>query len=250
MTPLVLVAALLFAAGAAALNAVTGLAGGVLLLSAFTVLAPAPAVVPLHGAVQLVASASRIVAFRRDIAWGVVALYGLALVPGSLVGTLLISAADPRWLRAVLAVYILAAALRRPPPEVEVAVRPGARPVLLLGLTTGVLGMLIGATGPLVSQVFLRLGLYREVHVATKSACQGLSHVVKTALFGAALGFAYADHLPLIVVCSVGVIGGTALGKRLLGKLDTARFLGLTRGLLGVIALKMLLVDVALPFLR
>ena len=128
--------------------------------------------------------------------------------------------------------------------EEEKTPTPNARPLVILGAVAGLLGMLIGATGPLVSQVFLRLGLFKEVHVATKSVCQGLSHLVKTALFGAALGFTYEPWFPLICFCAIGVAAGTLLGKRLLGHLDVTRFVLITRLLLVGIAIKMLLLDV------
>jgi len=50
------------------------------------------------------------------------------------------------------------------------------------------------------------------------------------------LGFDYAAHWPLLAGLVVAVIVGTALGKRLLGKMSERFFLVLFQGVLAIIA--------------
>ena len=71
------------------LSGMIGLAGGsILMVLVLTVMPPAQAI-PFHGVVQLVATSSRVVLFRRETAWALVGRYAVLLIPGVAVGMLL-----------------------------------------------------------------------------------------------------------------------------------------------------------------
>jgi len=117
-----LVAALLGLAAllAAALSAMTGVGGGVLLLSGLLLVVPATAVVPLHGAVQTAAGLTRIAAFWRHVRWEIVGRFVLLLLPGSLVGILIVgwlASVSPTLLEVLLAVAILASLFAKRVPS-------------------------------------------------------------------------------------------------------------------------------------
>jgi len=256
MSATVCAALALLALAASALSAVTGVAGGVILLSGLLLVVPTTAVVPLHGVVQLAAGGSRVVGFRKHIRWDVAARFIAGLIPGSLLGLALvawIAAISPGVLKALIATAILvsliAAPRKKKVDERADGAAAEARPRTLLftsvGVLCGALGILVGSTGPIVTQTLLTAGVVKEEHVATKSAVQSVAHLLKLPLFGLALSFDYGAYALPLGLMVVAVVAGTFLGKRLLAKLSTARFVFLARALLFLIAIQILVAEAA-----
>ena len=65
-----------------------------------------------------------------------------------------------------------------------------------------------------------------------------VGHAAKIAVF-AAVGFAFAPYVPLVVLLSGGVIAGTWVGSRLLDRIGERTFEGLYRTALTVVALRL-----------
>jgi len=230
---------------AAAISAATGVAGGLVLLAALAVLMPAAAVVPLHGAVQLMAGTTRAWVFRRHVDRRFVRDFALGLVPGSALGAGLVwwlRGFDPAWLRVALGTAILLSLIPRRAGPSAVSVGDWSSPLLVpvFGLLCGALGMVVGSTGPLVSRGLLAYGLLKERHVGTKAWAQSLAHLLKIPLFGLALDFDFGEYGVLIAVLGGAVIVGTIGGRRLLAGVSDERFGRMTRVLLGVLALQLL----------
>ena len=113
------------------------------------------------------------------------------------------------------------------------------RRFLLLGGVVGFLNTTLGATGPLIAPFFLNLGLARQALVGTKAVCQLLGHLAKAVVFGIA-GFAYLPWLgALALLCGAGVIG-TAVGSRILDRVDERTFVVLYKTVLTAIAGKLI----------
>ena len=226
------------AVAAAAISALTGVAGGVLLLSGLLLVMPATAVVPLHAAAQLTANASRLIAFRgfgrRDIVVPMI----VALVPGTLLGAWVLHwvvSIDSSWLKILIAVGIVASLFARRPTTAGAA-RPARGLIAATGLLCGTLGVLAGSTGPIVSQLLLHFGVVKEDHIASKAYIQAAHNVMKLPVFGIAIAFDYGAHaLELSWLCG-GVMLGTAVGKRLLSRLNSGSFTWLARAMLLVVA--------------
>jgi uncharacterized membrane protein YfcA len=248
------------ALAASALSAVTGVAGGVILLSGLLVVVPTTAVVPLHGAVQLSACGARIASFRRHIRWDVAARFVAGLIPGSFLGLLLVAwlvTISPSVLKALIATAILLSLLApkkrkkngesEAPTGHEPAVDARRHGVLFvtMGAIVGALGILVGSTGPIVTQTLLSTGVVKEEHVATKSAIQGFAHFLKLPLFGLALSFDYGEYALPLALMIAAVVCGTFIGKRLLAKLSTDRFVFLARALLFLVAVQILVAEAA-----
>lgn len=228
----------------AMISALTGVGGGVLLLSGLLLLVPAAAVVPLHGAVQFVAGSSRVVLFARHINWALARPFLVGLIPGSAIGAgvaFVIVGLEPGLLKVLIATAILASLLPRSKPEGRASWQPHRGKIMAVtGLGCGTIGMLIGSTGPIVSQVLLTLGVTGEEHVGTKSAVQSIAHLLKLPLFGLALSFDYGAYLAPLVAMAAMALVGTWLGKRLLALVSEQRFVRLARALLALVALKII----------
>ncbi len=247
------------ALAASALSAVTGVAGGVILLSGLLLVVPTTAVVPLHGAVQLSACGARIAGFRRHIRWDVAFRFIAGLIPGSLLGLALVAwlvSISPSVLKALIATAILLSLLapgkkrktrskEDAAKDVPVDARRHGVLFVTMGTVVGALGILVGSTGPIVTQTLLTTGVVKEEHVATKSAIQAIAHFLKLPLFGLALSFDYGPYALPLALMMAAVVVGTFVGKRVLAKLSTDRFVFLARALLFLIAVQILVAEAA-----
>lgn len=226
-------------------SAATGMAGGVLLLAAFALALPATAVVPMHGAVQLVAGSTRLLVFRRHVEWTFVKRFAYGVLPGSVLGAGLVFALarlDPTWLRLWLGIAIVASVFARPRAASGPSTpRPAVGWTVALGLLCGVVGMLVGSTGPLVSRGLLARGVVKEHHVGTKAVVQTLSQLLKLPLFGLALSFDYGANAGLLVALALATIAGTLLGRRVLKRLSARTFGTVARVVLVAVGLQLAL---------
>jgi uncharacterized membrane protein YfcA len=216
------------------------MAGGITLLAAMLLFMDPLEAIPLHGAIQLVSNGSRSWIQRDHVRWDILGRYALPLVPMGLIGLAFAQRVQPDGLKALIGVFVLLATwsprlllLGRHPERLD-----PRRRFLALGAVAGVLNPTIGATGPLIAPFFLGLGLSRFALVGTKAACQTLGHLVKIALFGA-VGFAFGAHAGLLALLIPLVVLGTWLGSRILHGVDERTFVWLYRGVLTLIALRL-----------
>ena len=230
----------LIALGAAAISSVTGVAGGLLLLSGLLLVLPAAAVVPLHGAVQTVACATRVAAFRSHIRWDIVWRFSIPILPGSLLGIALVwwlVTIDASFIKLLIAGAILLSLFSKKLRFSSESAK-SLRLFYGLGLSVGFFGVLAGSTGPIVSQALLLFDVKKEEHIATKSTVQGIAHLLKLPLFGLALGFDFGPWMVPLAVMSVAASIGTMMGKRLLGRMSPERFVVIARALLALCVLQ------------
>jgi uncharacterized membrane protein YfcA len=240
MSYIMLLAVAVAALIGAIVSAITGVAGGVILLTALLATVDPRAVVPIHSVVQLIANGSRLVAYVHHIQWRIVGRFAATVIPGSLIGAWLISLIEPGILQVIIATAILASLLIPDKFPIKEQVAPARWLFYGLGFGNGILGMLVGSTGPLVTIALLYSGVVKERHIATKAACQAFSYTIKIPLFGFAIGFDYMQYAGTIVLLGAAVILGTLVGKRLLTMVSRRAFTSLTRILLAVIAFKLI----------
>lgn len=226
----------LTALGTAALSAVIGMAGGIILLAVMLLFLPVEIVIPIHAAVQLISNSTRVTLFIRHVQWKVWALFTLPAMLGILLGRELFAVINPQYLRYVIAAFIVIAAYL---PKPKAGKAWPYWPFLIAGTVAGTMGMLVGAVGPIIAPFFLHAKLLKEKMIATKAVCQATVHVLKLIAFGT-LGFSYGVHSPLIISLGVAVILGTYLGKRLLHHVSEPLFIRLVQVALTLIALKLI----------
>ncbi len=241
MSYMILLAVAVVAFIGSIVSAITGVAGGVIVLTALLVTVDPRAVVPIHSVVQLIANGSRLVTYVHHIQWRIVGRFSATVIPGSLIGAWLISLIEPGMLQTFIAIAILASLLMPDKYPKKKQAAPARWLFYGLGFINGILGMLIGSTGPLVTIALLYSGVVKERHIATKAACQAFSNIIKIPLFGFAIGFDYMQHAGTIILLGAAVILGTLVGKHLLTMISRSAFTSLTRILLALIAFKMLL---------
>ncbi len=118
--PAVLLASLA-AFGLAALSAVAGFGGGVLLLPVFTAMFGLRVAVPMLTLTQLVSNGSRVWVNRHDLRWPLIGWFAVGAVPCAVAGGLLLTHAPLGVLQRLLGVFLIAMVIWR-------RVRPHPKP--------------------------------------------------------------------------------------------------------------------------
>ena len=113
-----------------------------------------------------------------------------------------------------------------------------------------ILGVVVGATGPLLAPFFLRGGFERTELIATKAVCQVFNHLLKIVAFSGLYPlppgvpvpppFAFGEHLGLIVPMAVATIFGTATGSWLLERMGERLFVVVYKVVLTAMAAQLL----------
>jgi len=218
-------------------TAVLGVGGGVLLISIMPVFLPPPAVVPVHGVVQLASNASRSLFAWQQVDWAIVRPFLAGLLLGCLAGARVVVAVPSGFLPVPLACFILVLTWA---PELKNRLRlPGK--FLALGFVQAFLTLFVGATGPLNLPVLLRHGLSAGQIVVTHALLMTLVHLAKIVTFGL-LGFAFGAYLPLMLGMVLAVTAGSWAGTRLRSRFPEALLKKLIKYLVTLLALRMLLV--------
>lgn len=217
-----LVAGLLVVASAftSALTAAFGVGGGVAMLTLMGLFVPVAALIPVHGAVQLGSNTGRAWHQRANVRMDVAAPFIAGSVIGAIIGAFVVVQLPDALLKLVLGVFVIAITWTKI-PGIEKLTRTG----LAIGsVVVALVGMLVGATGPLVSVLFAQFFANdRKALVATHAAGMVAQHGLKIVVFGLA-GFAFRDWLPLIAAMIVSGYLGTVYGTRLLERMPEESF--------------------------
>ncbi|MEO2094665.1 MAG: sulfite exporter TauE/SafE family protein [bacterium] len=226
----------------AAISGLLGMGGGLFLLSVLFLCGLEPSVaIPVHALVQLSSNTSRAVLFRASVRWSAWRVFALCALPFPLLGLVIAGCLDGASTKILIGALVLFATWK--PTWWRMAWRERAA-FCAMGVVAGTLGVVVGATGPLIAPFFLRDGWRKEEIIATKAACQVFVHLQKIVVFGV-LGFAFGEELIFVLPLVIAVIFGTALGKRALAHVSEERFRLAYRVLLTALALRL----VATPWL-
>lgn len=233
-----LVAAVLVIASAftSALTAAFGVGGGIAMLTLMGLFVPVAALIPVHGAVQLGSNSGRAWHQRANVRMDVAAPFIAGSVVGAIIGALVVIQLPDALLKLVLGIFVIAITWTKI-PGIEKLTRAG---LAVASILVALAGMLVGATGPLVSVLFAQFFANdRKALVATHAAGMTVQHGLKIVVFGLA-GFAFREWLPLIAAMVVSGYLGTVYGTRLLERLPEDSFRKWFRIAITVLALDLL----------
>lgn len=225
----------------AAVSAVLGMAGGIMLLTVMLLYLDPLVAIPVHALVQLASNSSRSIIHAREIRFDLFFPFMLLVVPAGFLTLPLATQIPADALRLAIGIFVLVATWRKSWLLLGMNLdRVPLKPrFAVVGAGSGALGPLIGATGPFIAPFFLGIGLTRFELIGTKAACQAATHLAKIALFGFA-GFAFAKYGWLTVAMAGSVVAGTFLGTRVLNKITDDRFTQLYRIALTLVALRLM----------
>jgi uncharacterized protein len=221
----------------ATLSGMAGIGGGTILIAAMYALGLTPVVaVPVHAAVQLVSNGARTLAYWRHVEWRALRDFLIGAAPAPFIVAPLIANANEHWMLILMALFIV---LTLWPRWIRLLRLEGRTGMVVAGILTGGLGSLVGATGTLIAPLFLRSDWSKQTTIATLAMCQSIAHLLKIIAFSS-FGFGILEHWNILVPMCVAVILGTLIGSRLHGRLDEDRFVLIFRGILAVLAFKLL----------
>ncbi|MCB9092056.1 MAG: sulfite exporter TauE/SafE family protein [Halobacteriovoraceae bacterium] len=218
-------------------STITGMAGGIALLSIMTFFFTFKEIVPIHGVAQLVANSSRCFYLRNSIKRRMFFYYTLGAPIGAGIAVMYLRQAIPEnYLKLLLALLIIYAVFKpKKLPELKIP-EPW---FLLVGICAGILGILIGSVGPFLAPFFVRSDLKKEEIIATKSMMQMFVHLLKIPSF-LLLDFNFGNYIPAIVALSLGNLMGTFLGIKVLKQINEQTFRFLFKSTLFLAALRLL----------
>ncbi len=217
---------------ASLITAAFGIGGGVVMIALLASLVPPAALIPVHAVVQVGSNAGRALIMRAHIDWPVWGVFLIGTVVGIAIGGVIVIDLPPALIQIGVGLFILWTIFFKPPAFLR-------RSAWLAGGVSSVLTMFFGATGPFVSAYLKTRGYDRMRQVAMQGACMTAQHLLKVVAFGV-LGFAFGPYLVLIA----GLIGfgflGTIAGRRVLMKIDEARFKFALNAILIVLSLRLI----------
>lgn len=218
-----------------ALTAAFGVGGGMAMLGALAGTVPPSVIIAVHGLVQVGSNVGRTFVQRAHAVWPLVARFTIGSLIGVVLGAAFVVALPERALLGVLGAFILLMAWA-PKPRIPGLASSGM--VIGGGISTFIT-MFVGATGPFVQSLLLPLGLDRRQLIATHAACTTMQHLLKVFAFGA-LGFAFADWLPVIAAMIVSGFAGTLMGTKLLERMSERLFLVTIKAMLTIVGIDLL----------
>jgi uncharacterized protein len=208
---------------AAGVAAVTGFGIGSLLtpilaIETGTKLAVAAVAIP-----HFVGTAQRFWMLRDHVDRRVLLGFGIASAIGGLAGALLHIWVSSRFLAVVFGVLLMLAAISELTGWVE-QVRWGRRAAWIAGVLSGALGGLVGNQGGIRSAAMLGFDVPKESFVATATAVALFVDGARLPVYLFTQGQEILDAWPLVLAATIGVVVGTALGTRALGRIPQRMF--------------------------
>ena len=221
----------------ATISATIGMAGGTFLLAIMLVVGLTPFVaIPLHAAVQIVSNITRVIIFRQHLRLKPFYFFFAFMAAGPFVGLYLFQDLPAGTIRIILAFFITYATWA---PKWGLSRLPENAAFACAGLLCGLLGVVIGAVGPILAPFFLSGQFKKEELIGTKALCQSSTHAMKIIAF-ASFPMGALEHMTLLPPLIIAVILGTFLGKKLLQKLSEGKFTLIYRIVLTLLACKLL----------
>ena len=190
-----------------AITAALGIGGGITLLAIMANLLPIPAVIPVHGVVQLGSNLGRLSLLRRHVETRLLLWFALGSLLGSVLGGYLAVNLSGQWLRIAMGAFILYSAWL---PAVKLA--SGRRALVGIATVTSFAGMVVGGVAPFIFAVIKDWFDDRKALVGTLAAMVSLQQGLKMLLFGF-LGFTFTPWLVLIALMIATGYLGTLTGR-------------------------------------
>jgi uncharacterized membrane protein YfcA len=223
-------------------GAVASLAGfgiGSLLTPLFAVEVGTKAAVAAVSVPHLAGTALRFWLLRRHVDWSVMRSFGVTSAAGGLAGALAYEAAGGRALGAVFGALLILAAISEYTGLMR-RVRFGRRSAYAAGALSGFFGGLVGNQGGIRAAALLGFDVRKEAFVATATAIALVVDAARMPVYFTATSDAARLPWSHVAISTAGVIVGTLIGERVLGRVPPAVFRRTIATIVGVLGLSFL----------
>lgn len=233
-----LVAVLVLGVLAGTLGGVIGFGSSIMLMPPLVILFGPREAVPIMAVAALLANASRVFIWWRQVDWRAVAAYSAAGVPAAALGASTLLSFPQRWIEVVMGVFFLAVI-----PARRWLARHDLRinlwQLALAGAVVGYITGIVVSTGPINAPFFLAFGLVKGAYIGTE-ALGSLAVYVSKALVFRGFGALPWDIISRGLVIGSSLMAGSFVAKRLVLRLGAEQFRILIEGLLLASGLTML----------
>ena len=189
---------------------------------------------------HIVGTSIRFWRFRRDVDWSIVRRFGFTSAAGGLAGALLNTWATSRALEIVFGSLLVLAGMSQ---VTGYSKRWRLRGTLawLGGALSGFFGGLVGNQGGIRTAAMLGFDVDKRQFVATTTAVALLIDMARVPVYLALEAAQIVPLWPTIALATVGVVGGTLFGEKLLARVPERRFRSVVGVLLLLLGLSFLL---------
>lgn len=204
------------------------MAGGMILMGVLIAVAAVPTAMITHGAIMMVANGWRAFLLREYIIWPVFWRYMIGAALGITFLFVIVWRPDRTAIYLILSLIPIVVWIPKRWFHLDIRKQGQAE---FTGFIVQAMNTLAGVAGPLLDIFFVNTDMTRQQIVATKSATQSVSHVIKiffwTGPILAATGVANAPVFPpiwLLLIAAPTAMTGTWVGKQILERMTDANF--------------------------
>jgi len=214
-------------------NAAFATGGVFVLLAATTAVLPMTAAVPLQGVFSASSILMRIWLFRHHLSWPTIIMFIPGGAIGAFFGVRVFVTLDEAFIATAVGLLLLGILWM---PSASFRLSAG-RPFFAVGIAHGFLGTLFGV-GTMLQPLILLTDLKKLQITGTLAMCLFVLDIIKTTGYVLA-GFDYAPFLPHIVIATLAGIAGVFIGKRITHRISEAQFRMVLKGLISLVALRL-----------
>ena len=223
---------------AGTLGGIVGFGSSVMLMPALVIVFGPREAVPIMAVASIMANASRVAAWWREVDWRVVAAYSATAAPAAALGAATLLALPTRSVEAVLGLFFIAMIpARRWMARRKWRLRLWHLAVFGAGI--GLLTGLVATTGPINAPFFLAYGLVKGAYLGTEALGSLAMYLAKAITFRS-LGALPLETLGKGLVVGSSLVAGAFIAKRFVRQIDAERFRLLMDALLLMAGLTML----------
>jgi hypothetical protein len=223
---------------AGTVGGVVGFGTSIMLMPALVIVFGPREAVPIMAIASIMANASRVAVWWREVNWPAVAAYSVTAVPAAALGAATLLTLPVGVVEVALGVFFIAMI----PVRRWMAARQWTLRLPHLALVGAVIGFITGivvSTGPINAPFFLAYGLVKGAYLSTEALGSLAVYVAKAITFRS-LGALPWDAVVKGLIIGSTITAGSIIAKRFVLKLDADKFRLLIEGLLLVAGLTML----------
>jgi uncharacterized membrane protein YfcA len=233
-----LIAVLLLGVIAGTLGGMIGFGSSIMLMPALVLMYGPREAVPVMAVAALLANASRVGIWWREINWPAFSAYSLTGIPAAALGAMTLLTIPQRGVEIAMGVFFLAVIpARRWLAAHDLRIRLWQ--LAIAGAVVGYITGVVVSTGPINAPFFLALGLVKGAYIGTEAAGSLVLYLAKSIVFRS-FGALPVDIIAKGLVIGSSLMVGSFIAKRLLLKMNAAQFNLLIEGLLLLSGLTML----------
>ena len=223
---------------AGTVGGMVGFGTSIMLMPALVLVFGPREAVPIMAIAAIMANASRVVAWWREVDWRATAAYSITGIPAAALGARTLLTLAPGFVEAVLGVFFISMIpmrrwMARQHWQLNLWHMAGVGAVI--GFITGI----VVSTGPINAPFFLAYGLVKGAYLGTEAMGSLAVYVAKAITFRT-LGALPVEIIVKGLIIGSSLVAGAFIAKRLVLRIDGEKFKLMMDGLLLMAGLTML----------